>query len=314
MENVLNQIDILKVYKDKLINLGKNYIECKFITDSFIRWYFNSIKCGGIVPYKNIVCVDDLIYANINTKCTFDVDKYVKESENLFKQCTDRLKHIKKESYVNKDFLLSKPQLDRLNKLYVGKNFEHDKNKLISIYEFIGTGSIHLSVPPILDAFECFGSPMNTHYAYCSPFAIDKKFGSNGSFFNYKLSRSKHKLFIANPPFDEKIMEKMAIYLHKELQASKSPKVVIITIPVWDSDSQKKLEIRDYGMRFRAYELLIECKFFKESSILNKDEYLYWDYYKQTFVGASFTHLIILSNTPNHISIDTIKAKWLKKN
>jgi hypothetical protein len=305
----MNIVELLEQYKISLINLGKSYEEKSFLEDSFSRWYFNVPK-HNIIPKNNLVITTDLEYANKNKKCKFNINLILYISDKLFKETIFKINKLKNERYINQDNLISTSQLEHLHKLYCGKKFEEDKNKLIALYNLIGANGIHLSIPPIFTGIELFGSPLNTHNLYCSPFEIEKKFSSLGSFFNFNIAKSKESIFTCNPPFDEELMNKMVIHLEKNLIASKSPKTIIITIPVWDSESQKKIGIRDYGLDFSPYTKLMSSKFLIEHDILDRALYPYWDYYQQKILAVSYTHLIILAVGKPAYTIENIKLQW----
>lgn len=310
-----NQIEYLAQYKAAIIRLGKTPVEKRFIEDSFTRWFFNAPK-KDLIPTKNVVIPDDLFFANQHKKCQFDVADFVRLSNSEFQRLR-KIKIAADEQYANKDHLISREQLVRLELLYPSKykTFENDKNKLVAIYEFVGINSAHLSIPPkiftTVKPVECFGSPLNTSYKFCSPFAFEKaRFGSLGSFFSLRIAAMENILFTANPPFDEEIMTKMATFLIKELDAARLDKTIIITLPVWDSESQRRLGIRDFGMKFEARDILMASKFMKESDILGRNDYPYWDYYKQEYAPVSYSHLIILANGVPMLTIQEIKRRW----
>jgi hypothetical protein len=304
-----NLVDLLFQYKNSIINLAKYPNEKKYIEDSFTRWYFN-VKKKDFIPQKNLVNTNDLKFGNLHRKCKFNIPQFLKESKNLYTQFKKNIDNIKQEKYSNEDNLISLYQLNRLKELYKENNFEDDKNKLINIYKFLGINSIHLSIPPVFEGIELFGSPINTHNPYCSPFEFEKLFGSLGSFFDFDIANSDETLFTCNPPFDEDIMEKMSKRLEEQLSKCKTPKTIIITLPVWDSESQKKIGIRDFGMIFKSYELLCQSKFFNSKDILDRALFPYWDYYKLALIPASYTHLIILSIDKPKYDIQQIKQKW----
>lgn len=310
----MNSIDHLMKYKAAIVGLSHTNQERRFLQDSFTRWYFNSSPDINFIPQNNIVNPDDLYYANNHKKCNFNIRNIIEQSVIFFNKMKKELANSKEEIYKNQDDLISGAQLTRLKKIYIDadENFEADKNKLIAIYNFIGMNSIHMSIPPIFEGIELFGSPLNTHNPFCSPFKFEKIFSSLGSFFDFNIAESMETIFTANPPFDEAIMEQMAKRLDAELLKSKNNKTIIITIPVWDSASQKLLNIPDYEMDFKAFDLLKKSKFFIANEILDKKEYPYWDYYKQALIPVSYTHLIILTNGKPKYTLAEIKQKWKK--
>jgi hypothetical protein len=214
--------------------------------------------------------------------------------------------------------VITKKQEERLEALYTGPDdlFEAYKNKLINLYQFIGTNNMHLSIPPIFAGVELFGSPVNTHnLTYCSPFEFERHFGSLGSFWDYKFHQDG--VYLCNPPFDEAVIADMANKLMADLATTKHKVVVVITVPVWDSASQRKIGIKDYGLDFAGFTTMIESKFLRHHEILDKDTYKYWNYYTEERAPASWTHLVILSNLSKSgfsknatFSVDDFLAEW----
>lgn len=303
----MSEIDKLRLYKQSILDMATSAAERRFLEDSFTRWYMAAIK-GTVLPEGPVVNGGDLAYANRNKRCRFAVTRIVAADVALFHRLFDVAPA--QSEYPNRDHLVSAAQLSRLRDLYVGDQFEQDKNKLINIYEFIGMNTIHLSVPDLADAVELFGSPLNTRHAYCSPFAFESSFGSLGSFFEFELAVDDHAMYIMNPPYDEVIIAAAAERLNAQLEQSTMAKTVLITIPVWDSATQRKVGIKDYGLEFAGYTALAASKFFKEHRVLDKHGYPYWDYYKQAFVPATFTHLILLSTGNRATTLDEVCRKW----
>jgi len=188
----------------------------------------------------------------------------------------------------------------RLRNLFAGseEDFKIKKSLLLSAYKFMENFNNHLSVPPKLfektKIVELFGSPLNTSQEYCSPFALEKEcFSSKGSFFDYEINPG---LNIANPPFDETIMENMADRLEDQLNQTPGINVICI-IPVWDPESQAKYGLKQGGKPFAAYTKLKNSRFFKEGFYLDKKMYRFWNYYSQRYIPVSAIHFILLGNT-----------------
>jgi hypothetical protein len=235
------------------------------------------------------------------TNLGINADDFMTKSEALFKRLNGKIT-IKKIRVTNN-------QISRLKSLYVGKQFEKDKDMLLTMYDFIGMNTIHLSVPPIFSGIELFGSPLNTHNEYCSPFEIDKKFGSLGSFWEFFPERDT--VYLCNPPFDEIIIRRMASRLIEFLN-SNVKLVIIVTIPIWDSKSQKQMKIKDYGLDFEGYTMLKASEYCKETDMLDRYKFPYYDYYQEKKIPASYTHLMVLSNFEAKVLIPNIKEKWLR--
>ncbi len=318
-----NVVECLTSYKNDLINLGKNLEQRKFLSDSFSRWYINSLESGDVFfPEHNLVIIgiDDIKYANKEKKLSFNVVFIIKKSEEIHKKYKMLCLTIE-ESYPNKfSNMITARQEKRLRNLYIKNNggidehFYFYRNKLLALYNLIGANNMHLSIPPIFKGIELFGSPLNTHNdKYCSPFSIEKKFGSLGSFWEYCFNQNG--IYLCNPPFDESIIHRMCVKLLEDLKNTEYNVVVIITIPVWDTASQSKLKIKNYGLKFKGYECLVNTSFLRERDILDKNKYPYYNYYTDKLVPASYTHLLILSNIREESykkKINILKKMWLE--
>lgn len=184
---------------------------------------------------------------------------------------------------------------------YVGDadNMNLEITKVVYLYKTILGTNIGMAVPPCLHdlgiTFELFGSPLNTKGDYCSPFiSLEANFGSNGSFFNYQLSE-KH-VYLAAPPYDEDLMEQMALRL--EQAYSQNPKLTfVVVIPVWDSESQKENGYQDYGMNFACFTILKNiCS---KRVVLPKHQGLFYDYYTDSYVPICNNHVMLIGKWVN---------------
>ena len=283
----------------------------KYYANLFTNWYLNSNR-KNLVPQSPLYDIDDFKYAKNNFVLLAKPSEMVKECEEIYKVFLKSLKTekvSKKYRYIPK--LFSKKQELRLEKIHIGKGkYENHRNELMEILKFLGGFSNHLSIPPQIfkgdGITELFGTSVNTSYKFCSPFEVDKKFGSLGSFFNLELTSG---MYVANPPFNEKIMTKMSNMLISQLEKKGEEIDIIITIPVWDSVSQKKYNLTDYGMPFQGFEILDTSDFLVEKLFLPK-YYAYYSYYADKFISASATHLILLSNYETEKSLDVYKSRW----
>jgi hypothetical protein len=270
-----------------------------------------------VFPKNNIINKDtikDIKYANENKHTNLNVEDFIKSSNKVF----NKYKTLCKKSTqfpvpnININNKLTTNQINYLKKIYIGPSDDFIQNciKLISLYEIMGINNMQLSIPPIYDGVELFGSVFNSHNKYfCSAFELEKFFGSLGSFWKYAFH--KNGIYLCNPPFDEMVIDKMAIKLLQNLKSTKCKVTIIITIPVWDSASQRELGIKDYNLQFKAYNKLITNNFYKESLILDKYEFKYYDYYTEKMISAAYTHLIILSNITKYIfNINEFIKKW----
>ncbi len=314
-------LTVLREYKHQLLILAENDRQRKFLEDAFPRWYFNSNKVN-MFPDQSIVIKDDLKYANTNKATRFNVSKFMHSAEALHKKSFKKFQSLGKTAKFSDSIGLSSykiitpRQFGHLQDSYIGKSAEFYKtiDKLISIYEFVGINNMQLSLPPIFKGVELFGSPLNTHnQEYCSPFDIEKMFGSLGSFWDYTFHKSG--IYLCNPPFDEIFINRMADKLLQDISATDHKVLIIITLPIWDTRSQKSLGVRDCGLELEGFTKILKSDFLKEHTILNKDEFPYWNYYTEEIVPVCWSHLIILTNLnpifyKRNFSTDTFLKMW----
>jgi len=163
---------------------------------------------------------------------------------------------------------------------------------------------------------ELFGSAINRYFNnFCSLFYdLEHYFGSLGNFFKII---PKQGLYMANPPYDELLMENMAKHLIFALENSELPLGFIITIPIWDYDTQKKINHKcdikysDMG-KYKSYELLKNTIFYHKHYIFCKNDFQYYKINEDRNISASNTYVFIIKN--NKLEFDTqLFEKLLKK-
>jgi len=184
---------------------------------------------------------------------------------------------------------LHKYQYDLLkNKFTLDAGLDDYAYILGKLYLTLGSLTINMSVPPRLIRngidHELFGSPLNAVENYCSPMEIEKKFGSSGNFFDFEFQ--KDKIYMANPPFDETLMKEMALRLVQE------DINCVVVIPVWDSETQKELGEKDYGMDFEAFRILKQHA--KKHMVMPKKDCVYYSYYQDRLFPVVSTHVLLL--------------------
>lgn len=306
-----NIIELLIEYKNDVVALGHTDNEKYFIKKSFIQWFLNSKPDDSFMPNSDIVIKSDLQFANLHNGCHFQIATMKNASGKIFNLFKKKVNKLQSNVYPNQDSLVNESQLQHLRLLFKPSNdmdFENSKNQLIAIYNFIGLESCHSSIPPIFNGIELFGCPLNTQNSYCSPFILEKQFGSLGSFFDFSISKSSESLFICNPPSDVRIIFRIAEHLISELHESKIGKTIIINIPGLDSADQKGTQ--DFGIKCPAYRLLIESKYIIDNDVLDCYTYPYWNFFTQKSVVSTYTYLIILANHKTTYNIQNIKNKW----
>ncbi|MGL5936544.1 MAG: hypothetical protein ACRCZI_13100 [Cetobacterium sp.] len=257
------------------------------------------------------LCKDILYIDDMDTKLVNEIRKFTHKSEF----------EIYTESWTPIINILTKEQTKKLKWLYTSymdnriTAFKHDYIQLLKLYDLIDIDSTtHLSIPPIIKGVELFGTCVNTYNnEFCSMFEFEKKFGSLGSFWDYKFH--KNGIYISNPPFNISFIRDMADKLIKDLSETEFDIIIVQVLPIWDSFSQRMIKSRNFNLGFEGYTKLIECDFFKEKMILDKDSYQYINHCKEKTTASSNTHLIMLSNLPDDkykkiITIDKIAERW----
>lgn len=308
-------------YLGKIItqHIGKSNITHteKHLHDLFIKWFFYNNMIGNIVaffPKRFEIIEDDILFYLHKFKPIEKVDidhTYIQQllqstsSSSKPSKVTFKLEGGKTSIMVNdivvRTCTLHPKQIELLRSKYVGSGMVEEAIAILSMrYKFLNVLSEHFSVQPhyiqeLGADMELFGTSFNTIKPYCSPFPdVEALFGSRGNFFHYDITPG---IYVANPPFDEVLMEKMAEKLLVVLDTT--PNVLfIINIPVWDSVTQEKYRLKNYRMRFKAYELLHGSKYLVESKVLDKNKYQFYDYFSDKNIGVCHVHFMLLSNFP----------------
>jgi hypothetical protein len=287
--------NVIKIVKESYKHPEKNHEMEKQIGDMFFRWYLNNID-DDYIPRKQFDIKKDLEYQHEKKGFKVPIDSIIDKINKEIGKLNENTKHVNnKYSYKS---IFSELQINLLKNKYTGlkEDFEKHRNFLSELYNFMGGTHNHLSIPPEIipdDCVELFGTPVNTKNNYCSPFAIEKEFfNSKGSFFKYEIKSGLH---VANPPFDEAIMNKMADRLIEQM--SKSEKIdIIIVIPQWDDVA--------------AYKNMINSKYHIKHSIIRKGTGKFFNYYKQIYAPIVDCHCIHLSNYDTKYSLDKFIHNW----
>ncbi len=218
------------------------------------------------------------------------------------------LKVYKKTLNSGVSFIERKDQVIITHKQYrrLSQRYNHDEslfNKLVFLliyrYKSIGNNNAHCSLPPkLIDNYkltELFGSPLNTiSENYYSPFKEEKYFGSRGNFFTSKIPSGN---YLANPPYDIKLVQKMITRLIECL--TNTPEItIIINIPsIYNLDED-----------------LTKNRFYKDEKSLFKDQYKHYDYYSDSYIPVCSTKVILLSNKINEkINLNSFCKEWEKQ-
>lgn len=221
----------------------------------------------------------------INRNYSLKVYSKTLNSGVSFSECKDQL-------------IITHAQYRRLNERY---NYDDSIfNQLVFLliyrYKIIGNNNAHCSLPPRLikqyRLSELFGSPLNTvSEQYYSPFEDEKYFGSRGNFFTSDIAPGR---YLANPPYDKELVQKMIIRLIDCLSNTLGI-TIIINIP-------------------SAYELdndISKNRYYREEKSLNKDCYKHYDYYSDSYIPVCSTKVILLSNKlDERLNLKTFCDEW----
>lgn len=291
----------------------------KIARKAFGSWYIDGIRDGKIVdflPVTDIVREQDLHYLFKKLDKPYEPYKPFRFEFRIRKRYgfnpTVEKTHSEEEQKItfqteDYKYSISVLQYGRLRDLYKGPPGFLDRNIMILLlrYGFMGTKNNHLSVPPSLigpGMVELFGSPLNTCCEkYCSPFDVDKRFGSLGSFFDYEFCSGT---YLANPPFIEDVMIEMSQRILWALRDVENV-TVYITIPVWDEEAVVR------GLTYVAWDLLKDSPYLKEHKFLDQFSYPFFDYYNNKYIPVSDVHFIALSNRDDYKPmVSQIAEKW----
>ena len=304
-----------------LLKRRYNFREKSFFQDIFIHWYFQSVNENQLnefyLPRKLIVNKRDVTYfcdkynggkqiiwsnETLNeiknryfniiknyrsglsvVRIKLHTNNFIKFDTYLFKR---RIGQPRTEELV-KSLIIRKSQFSRCKRLYTHKHFIRDFYTLVNLYDFLGTKNMHLGVPKELlislkfDG-ELFGTPLNTTLNdFCSPFPMETKFGSMGSFFDWSPPPKGGK-FTVNPPYIETLLNNMAKRLIYHLTKTKNLEF-IITLPDW-------------GESLLYYITLKNSKFFQSFCLLDRLKIKFYDHFTDKFVPIVNCHLFVLSN------------------
>ena len=260
--------------------------------------------------FKNTQLIRDLILANKNIITKLDAKYILKKLKikELFEDFIEKIKLFKKSKkkikytfennffiYKNIRIYISNALFNKLYNRLTVKNYELifililRYTSLNSLNQQLGINpKFYLELKKSLNLdFELFGSAINTTLLnYCSIFYdIEKYFGSNGNFFNYKLNRH---FYVANPPYDELIMFNMSKKFLIELNKTE-PLSILVILPCWDKNESK------YG-KFHALNLLIDSNYVSFIKKIYKKYTQFINHLLEQVISPVDVYFILLQN------------------
>jgi len=268
----------LSRFKNNVIKIVfGQYTDRKYVTDMFFRWYMSNLDPSYIPQHFDIMY--DLKYMKMN-------DAYEKQQQintELAKTIKMLDSHTVEDVFIDKH-IFSDIQLDMLKVKYTGDTLQHHVDFLSEMFYFLEGYHNNYSVDPRVinkfDLFELFGSSVNTQMHYCSPFNIDKQyFGASGDFFNYDMSPGK---YLANPPFDYNIIDKMIARLVQQMKKHDGIDVIII-FPVWSDFDSIVTGIKNNEN-------------YVDMTVLKRMNVKYYDYFKDKYANVVDCYCVHMSN------------------
>jgi hypothetical protein len=273
----------------------------EFYNSVYPKWFFNALRRGQLDP------------ETFQLTATATLNTLVLQSDLAYFQNAHKIA-VKPLTPTDAPLIeaipialapLSASQKTRAFELYTGdpSEFAQSLAYLQGLYDGLGGSSNFFSVPPsVKNGYtELFGSPFNTNGPYCSAFEYEKQFfGSLGSFFDYELESGTH--YMANPPFDEQMMETMALRLNQQL-AKHENVTIVVTIPDWRPP-------------FDAMDILNACQYRSSSCKLDRFKHQFFDHRTDSLIKVCFSRLYILTNNPwsdTSVTADKIADKWMKE-
>tara|TARA_B110000483_G_scaffold156428_1_gene185728 strand:- start:1207 stop:3510 length:2304 start_codon:yes stop_codon:yes gene_type:complete len=266
IDKLINELDLTNKFNNAVDKLRKYII---VYTNNINKYNYN-IK---------IEDSDDFMYIDFNVE---NQDEYFYNSLNLNK------------------FKLHKSLYNKLVENYIYKKNDNNFKKLLVClllrYNTLESYNQQLSINPEFKNiikkkykinFELFASSINcTYNNYCSFFYdIEKNFNSKGYFSNIELKKG---FYVSNPPFDEEIMKKMSLKFVESLKDKKNEELsVLITIPYWLNS--------DYG-DYESYKILKDSGLITYEKEIEKEDSIFFDYYKNKYIRPCKIFLIIIQN------------------
>lgn len=307
-ERFVNDLNyILEIYglpnavkiNDKII------IELKHLISEYLTVEWSNFKSRENI---NLKVSKDFVEKKIRLMCSYKQNTYqVIIYSKVYTRLKTKLIMFGKKYEIMKDY---DGDLDDLLDQYIFC--------LVFRYSYMDSGNQQLAISQSIKDmykecgvdFELFGSAINTVSTnYCSLFYdIEKFFGSQGNFFDFQINQG---VYWCNPPYDDTIMKNAAYKLLEALQSDKEI-AFLITIPIWDLQTQKIMRdqningiVRNHNkdtkpeehIDFQIYSII--KPYIKDELIVPKHRIPYFNYKKYSHISAVNTYMLIVYNTIN---------------
>jgi hypothetical protein len=258
---------------------------------AFIRWFFNANSDGNIVGMypRNADA--------LNKYSTITTERY---PYTFTQEMLDAIPNPKPEDVSLEKVRKKVDRRTGLGNVVVRTNYQDRYDiteEMLYMYAYryasmnVPTMSLAVSPEQIKRwriEIELFGSLFNTVKPYAGAFSDEPL--CLGNFFD--LSFEAGRTYLANPPYDETLMERMAKRL-VEVLGEVETLTIYVVIPVWDPEGRKKLNLKPGG-KFKAYDLLLKSPYVKASEVRRNMQF--YDYFTQSMVRPTPVRVMVLSN------------------
>lgn len=269
------------------------------------------------IDLTNYKCKADNIISELNLEDRFK--KFMRGFDKLYKEYDFNSKtkikvNVEEKQLIYKNKYKVKYNDEILRKLvkYYNGNLENRNNIIFCLlyrYSYLDAENQQLAIN--LDFkedlrvnfgvdIELFGSGINRYFnKYCSLFYdIEYFFNSIGNFFNITPISG---LYMANPAYDEELMENMANKIVDTLKNTKYPLGYLITIPVWNQETSKKIsnvcntKVSNFT-NYKCKEILVSSKYLYKEYIFCARDFGYYGFMIGKYVFASNSYIFIVKN------------------
>ena len=270
VSEIFNKINFTSLCRNALNNIIKFYNKyykknTKYYTDNIISYYNNINKTIYIILTIN----DNIVLDKKIKKIIVSVPYYTyKKIIKLY---------VLKNDY-NKKYFFSKLVICLTLRYYILESYNQQAAVIDSFYKIIKK--------KYNTTLELFASPFNTYLSsYCSLFNdIEQYFNSKGNFIDIKFVKG---FYVANPPFDEDIMNFTVDKILTSLNESRENLTFLMVLPAWDDAK--------YG-DFYALRKIKESKYLKFIRLINKNDSSFINYSTFKILNLCSVYLIILQN------------------
>ena len=312
--NLIQNSPKLEEYRFVLLNELKKKYNLD-ITKLFLLGYAENLN-----NYDPVVCTNLPNISNeINTelyKIVTNIQKYSKSSQDntiinlkelndneYLLSCSIESIPINKKTYnrIKNQTNLKQPELDKIIWCLIYRY--GNLNLLTGLQGAVLPEYYKLLNDKYNSQVECFGSFMNHYYKYYFGlfYDLEKYFGCLGNFFNAELIKG---FYVANPPFDVNFMNNTFIKFTELL--SRNNITLFIILPAWVIDDRKllnnicriKLPI-DYENDLETRKLK-NSKYIKKYMLFCKEDFPYYDYFKEKKINYAPTNIVIMSSDENY--------------